>query len=176
MSELIRSVLSWPVAFLVAILIFRRQIAGALDRLRRFSGGGVQLELDEALASARASADESAGDQAIGPRASLPDGWADRAEDDPSGLILTAWSVLERRMNEAARQVDPQVRTRTAPRGVLAALREAGVVDARFVDAAWNLRLVRNTVAHAPGARPTKEQALSFARTAAQLIGELPTG
>lgn len=174
----------WSIAALILALVFRREIAHFLRQAKTVSVGPVSLERE--LASAEeaerrigAPTVPSAPAGAAPAPSTPPSGPADLgqrgldAAADPSGTMLKSWSRLERALVATAKREGLDVTTRSDPRQVLDVLRAAGTCDESFVEAAWNLRLVRNTVAHAADVRPTTGQAQTYADTATRLIARL---
>lgn len=179
----------WSIAGLILALVFRREISHFLGQAKTVSVGPVSLERE--LASAE-EAERRIGAPTVpnppagaAPAPSAPSGPAippapvdlgQRGLDaaaDPSGTVLKSWSRLERALVATAKRDGLDVTTRSDPRQVLDALRASGTCDESFVEAAWNLRLVRNTVAHAADVRPTTGQAQTYADTATRLIARL---
>lgn len=177
-SRLIDNLLSWPVLILVIVLIFRRQIAGLIGRIRSYEGLGQKLTFGDQLAET-----EDSVDAAVESIASSPDGTdaptrpaldsadplAREAEENPSFAVIQGWEGLSRSLQGLiTTALGPG---RGTPKSIPRATRElerAGIVNDRFVQAVEELRQLRNKVAHGQH-NPSPGEAVAYVASAREL-------
>ena len=154
---------AWPVVILVVLLRYQNVIDGLLKKIRKISYGAVNLELDEALAEAKADAKE----------AGIP-----IKEIESSGLssgqvivlsqyeILHKWSKIENLLLEWAKENSQRlpinelnkisiyserlpIRRYPAHR-ILKHMLDLREIPMSIYSMAEKLRLIRNRIAHDP--------------------------
>lgn len=99
------------------------------------------------------------------------------AESEPSYLVISAWERVVAALADLAGSRLPDVpQPQPAPSALLQQLHRAGVIDDDFLEAANDLRKLRNEVAHGRHV-PTPGEAANYARLARTLAytAQLPT-
>lgn len=153
-ASLVRS-LAWPLSAVAIVVVLRKPISAALQRMSKARVGPLEAEFDQELAEVRKElrrAPEVAGKEADPPTAmlSLPDELTRLAESSPRAAVLEAFARIESRLRELL--VDAGVETRQAMSGVaLARLAfQQGLVSAETLNAVEGLAVMRNLAAHNP--------------------------
>jgi hypothetical protein len=197
MTGLLNSVLVWPVAAVVIVLIFRKDLTDLLGRLHSYEGMGQKLTFGNHIARAEEAA-QRAGETVATPtkheRESKSGGLESQAEATelsgkwkpsaamkrwaskrlPSVKVLAAWESLSAGMMVVTFDVDPTFKPKwkegSGP--ALDRLVSLGVVSPSFSDAVNELRAARNQVAH-DGYEPTLGAAETYSNTANNLYEDL---
>jgi len=191
-ASVIGDVLSWPVVFLVVMLLLLNPLRKLIGRVKGAKGFGAELEFVALLENAERSVNRVLDEEPVrGTPAQLdPKAEAARTEPrnsatseavsrmvthpqadpsaDPSAAILIAWKSLATTLAELNRSTSNQARPVRSPRPMLAQLKRNERVSRSFYDAVVGLYEVRNQVAHGE-AMPTSGAALTFVERAKQL-------
>jgi hypothetical protein len=167
-SELIRAIaaLAWPVIALVAVLVFRRQLANVLSTagpLRRMKVGPLEAEWERQRAEAEAEV-EAAG--VVPPEAppDLAEELKGLAKSAPSAAILEAYAHVEDELRAMLQAAD--VPAAELPGG--GALRLArfaaqrGLLNNETVSAVGGIAVLRNMAAHGHMHSLSQHQALDY--------------
>jgi hypothetical protein len=166
-SSLVTSAL-WPLVVVVAILVFRKPLAGLIGRTRRYEGLGQKLEFGVALAEAEDSVGRVLQDTPVADKQPElePSPLVEDAETNPSYVVLRSWEQLSEAIASLAEAAlpDQRVRSWNASR-FLPQLQKREFLDDDYVSAATELRHLRNKVAHGESS-PTPGEALAYADSA----------
>lgn len=173
------SSLAWPAVAVVAIVLFRTQFGGLIERLTSAKApGGWEAEFErragEALEDAQAAAKDipepgEAGSAGAG--APAPELVTVTPGEDPTFSVIAAWERVGAAISSLAIAADIRVQTKYHPGAYALSrrLHEAGVVNANFVDSVRELQSLRNFVAH--GRRQlSAEEAAAYVDAANELI------
>jgi hypothetical protein len=178
-SSLVSTVISWPLAFAGAILLFRRPLGDLIRRARSYEGMGQKITFGEQLAGAESSVQEALRTVpadtkiTIAPSPSLRSATLGRdAEAAPSLVVMQSWQELASAVGGLADSVrgagDSPPRSNSSSDGLLRELERCGVVSPQFVKATSDLRELRDRVAHGQHT-PTAGEALAYATSAQEL-------
>jgi hypothetical protein len=183
-SVLLGNILAWPVLVFVLVLMFRKPLAELIGRMKSYEGLGQKVTFGEGLAGTEESVRAAVADIAAPPEAqelqpAPADEWeelAREAETNPSFAIVTAWERLSSVLDTLIRSsidADDLVR-RSSGRSWPTQLdwvhesEKRGIVGANFTQAAYELRGLRNRVAHGQ-AKPTSGEAVAYVESAKEL-------
>jgi hypothetical protein len=151
--------IAWPVAVLVIVIMFRKQIRWMLEHLKRIGGPGVNFELSREIDEAQASIEKLAVETKPSQEIINIDakGFQEKYEAlqvaavFPAGAILFAWKEIEGIIGELKLKLDPNKPYRN-PEEVLKALINEGFLSETILHVYRNLKKVRNTIVHTPDA------------------------
>lgn len=170
--------LAWPVAIIVVVLIFRKQLLRIAPWLRELEVGNVKMKFAEELAKATDAAEAIPAPNAS---AAAPPPVTDNdlvlAEHAPIGLVLQSWMNVENALNDAAMKHDLTSTLKGTSRPLptyrlISDLQERGAITTATAKTLSYLRDLRNQVAHRRGVIDS-EQALEYARLAKKVIEAL---
>ncbi len=82
-ASVIRSVLSWPVAFLAAVVIFYKPLKGLIERIRRLKIPGAEIDVPEQLLEADLSASDAGTERVAKPGGSSTEDTAPAVTPNP---------------------------------------------------------------------------------------------
>ncbi len=159
---------AWPLAVVIVVLIFRKQLLKVAPWLRELEVGNVKLKFAEGLEKATTAAEQL-------PQPATPpvtDRDAILAEHAPVALVIEQWVNIEHAVIESARRHDYSARIPDARRAI-DYLRELGVITPGTAEALHYLRRLRNEAAHHKQFTIDAEQALEYARLAKRMIEAL---
>jgi hypothetical protein len=168
--------LAWPVVVVILALVFRKHIAGLIGRIKSYKGLGQELTFGDRLADAENSVEEAARSVPINetdPRQidkSEPSPLARDAEANPSFVVIRAWEQVVDAVNALAEIGMPGKYSRSPgfSTSLLRDLQRAELVGPEFVTATFELRDLRNKVAHGMH-NPTPGEAVAYAESANSL-------
>jgi hypothetical protein len=172
-SNLIGSLI-WPVVVVGAIVLFRRPLAALIGRVRSYEGlgqkftfgeelAGAEVSVNEALESVKASQDDT--EKRI---ATEPSPLVREAEANPSFVVIQAWEQLSAALEDLVGAAELNRTPRGTPVGWLPDLHRRELVSPDFVKAVYELRELRNKVAHGQH-NPTPGEAVAYAESAQAL-------
>jgi hypothetical protein len=188
-NAIVGHVLSWPIFGVVAVIVFRRQLAPLMHRIASYEGLGQKLTFGQELAKVEEQAGDLASSQ---PQDLLPaaqsqpvgteeEHYALLAEQAPAGAIIDAWVRVEKAVISLAEVYDigdivrqksykkfgkPSMNPR--PAQMIGTLTEQRLVPITVIRVIEGLRRLRNEVAH--GAHdPTAGEAITYATTAREV-------
>lgn len=172
-ASVIGDVLSWPVAVFAIALLLRTQLRDLIKRIRRgrFFGQDVEfgddLERAEevtavAVAQVRSSARLSPSSDSETADVN------DRAQSNPSGVIIDSWERLADAVNELSTVHGFKTRNPYAVTEIATHLAKDGVVNTAFVESTAYLQGLRNRVAHGRH-DPLPGEAAGYAEMAREL-------
>lgn len=177
--------LSWPVFGLIAVVVFRHQLAPLIRRVTSYEGLGQKLTFGQELAKVEEQADDLAFSQPPDlPRSTedepsdTDDRYALLAEQAPAGAILDAWVRVEKAVSLLADAYDigNDIRERSykkfgrlpmnpLPAQMIGELAKRQLVPIAVIRVIEGLRRLRNEVAHG-GHDPTVGEAITYVSTA----------
>jgi hypothetical protein len=177
-EQLVHDILSWPVAFILAVLVLRSALAGAISDIAEWSGFGQTIKFARQIAQSERQVEAATTAVAQGlPESLTPEAsveaspeTAELAETNASYVVISSWESLWRSVLDLAGYLDllsPRGR-RATQSAVLQALKSSAHVPDQFVAAIEELRGIRNEVAHGDRA-PSPGQALSYVEQASQI-------
>jgi hypothetical protein len=171
-SSLISS-LAWPLVVIILVVIFRRQLAHLIGRIKSYKGMGQELTFGDRLADAENSVEEAVSTDTTGktdPEQAdeiEPNPLALEAEANPSFVVIRSYeqvaSALSDLAGAAPQKVNPELRR--MPAVVLRELQKSGLISAEMARAVNELRYLRNSVAHGKH-NPTPGEAITYAESA----------
>jgi hypothetical protein len=179
-ASVINSVLSWVTAAIIALFLFRRELAKVLvllgERIEEFEGFGIKTKLRRDLDALedilpRAADAKEAAAPAEAERTEIA---AELTLLPPPYIILQSWRRLEQTVREAVtihRPGTPRKPTRSFDYVSLA--RTHGLLTEEEMQAAHRLRQVRNLAAHSDGSGVTVSDALRYRDLADDLIQKI---
>jgi hypothetical protein len=166
-SSLITSAL-WPIVVVVAIVVFRKPLAGLIGRTRRYEGLGQKLEFGPALAEAEDSVGKAIQNAPLAEKAGevIPSPLVRQAEDNPSYVVVQAWEQLSSAIAEVVGTAFPgrKIAAWNATKDLPDLVRRE-LVNQDYVKAVIELRDLRNRVAHGQS-KPTPGEAVAYAESA----------
>ena len=171
-SSLVTS-LAWPLVVIVLVIIFRKNVADLIGRIKSYKGLGQELTFGDRLAEAENSVEEAVKTASIG-QADLeaadeiePDPLIQGAEANPSFVVIRSWEQVVSAMEDLAGAGLPRdkVRPRSASSALLRGLQNSRLISAEFANAIRELRDLRNQVAHGQH-NPTSGEAIAYAESA----------
>lgn len=147
--------LAWPSSVVAIVVVLRKPIGAALQRLSKAKVGPVEAEFDQELAEVRKELQrapaltEQAGETPV-PMLSLPEELNRLAESSPRAAILEAFARIEARLRELL--TDAGVEVGGAQSGVALArlAQRQGLVSDETLNAVEGLAVMRNLAAHNP--------------------------
>ncbi len=156
-ASLVQS-LAWPSSAVVIVVVLRKPIGAALQRLSKAKVGPVEAEFDQELAEVRkelqraseaAQSVEGAGEGLV-PMLSLPEELTRLAEASPRAAVLEAFARIEARLAELL--TDAGVEVIGAQSGVALArlAHRHELVSSETLNAVEGLAVMRNLAAHSP--------------------------
>lgn len=142
-------VLAWPCVAVSVMFLFRRQVGALIPRVSEISAGGASVRFGEQAAQLADDAGRIVQGLADGPAAlRAPDLLRPAPAADPGVIFLEAYRELEATAKDAGPAAGVVAPT---PVPVIRQLAGRGQVPEEAVRIAWDLRRIRNEVAH--GAR-----------------------
>jgi hypothetical protein len=175
-SSLVGHLLSWPVLVAVVVYIFRIPLRDLIGRIRSYEGLGQKINFGEQLAEAEDSVDQAietitSDESATGDREEPAESPLARdAETNPSFVIISSWERLNGALADLVGTTTDD-RTRASGRSPASALPELerrNVVNNAYTRAVFELRTLRNRVAHGQH-NPTAGEAVTYAESAEEL-------
>jgi hypothetical protein len=171
------SSLAWPLVVIVLVVIFRKQLAHLIGRIKSYKGLGQEVTFGERLADAENSVEEAASSVPVdkaepGPVEVEPSPLVQEAELNPSFVVIRSWGDVVKALNNLARialRGWPSYGLQGYSPSALRDLQESGVVKPSFVTAVTELHDLRNKVAHGLH-NPTPGEAVTYANSASQLV------
>jgi hypothetical protein len=162
----VMSALAWPLVVLIVALVFRKPLADVLRQLRHLKAPGVEAQFGESLADVEIAA------ESLLEAAGIPNEHIDRGNEagipsDPSGTILRSWQALTRHIADFAFAAGVPKSLNTMDQ--VAELGNTSRIDPEVTDTVFELRQLRNSVAHGKH-RPTDGEAQAYAETVQELI------
>lgn len=168
---------AWPLALLILVLVFRKQIATILDKIKSVKWGDVEavIERDIQEATTTASAIEPApadiADENKGRFLEL----TKMARSSPTGAIVEAWKDIEEAGRDLAESSGIAVSSvPSRPYFSLQALLAGNKLIPRAeVETFRELRMIRNRAAHIKDDQVTVDQARQYVVLADRLVDAL---
>jgi hypothetical protein len=150
--------LAWPSSVVAVVVVLRKPIGAALQRLSRAKVGPVEAEFDQELAEVRKELQrapeltekaDKAGETLV-PMLSLPEELNRLAEASPRAAVLEAFARIEARLRELLTEAGVEL---SGAQGAVALARLAhrhGLISAETLNAVEGLAVMRNLAAHSP--------------------------
>jgi hypothetical protein len=162
--------LYWPLIVGGALVLFRNPVRELLGRIKSYEGLGQKLEFGEQLAGAEKSVEEAAQSVILSEdseqQAPLePDPLVREAEGNPSFVVLQSWEQLSIALGDLAHAANLGTKIRFNPIFYTSEMRKRNLVNDQFVKAVYELRHLRNRVAHGQH-NPTPGEAVAYTESA----------
>jgi hypothetical protein len=158
--------LAWPLSVLLIVVVLRKPIGAALQRVSKARVGPVEAEFDQELAEVRKEVQRSTPPAQTGREApmapSLPEELDRLAEASPRAAVLEAFARIETRLRELLAEAGVEVRE---PQSGVALARLAsrhGLVSDETLNAVEGLSVMRNLAAHQPTDDLSAERARDY--------------
>jgi len=163
-AEIIKAT-AWPVAVVVIVLVFRKQLSVLLSRIRKGKFGSAELEFEQKV--------ETLYEQVDPPQ--LPSPNVDTSSvslvtANPRGAVLDAWNGIESAVHRLSYKL--KISHSAVSRSVTAMVREIeqqGKLAPGDVALFSNLRMLRNQAAHESDFNPSPDSVVLFQRLAQDL-------
>lgn len=150
--------LAWPSSVVAIVVVLRKPIGAALQRLSKAKVGPVEAEFDQSLAEVRKELQrapeltdltESAGETRV-PMLSLPEELNRLAEASPRAAILEAFARIEARLRELLTDAGVEVAGAQSAVTLARLAQRQGLVSDETLNAIEGLAVMRNLSAHNP--------------------------
>jgi uncharacterized protein YutE (UPF0331/DUF86 family) len=132
------------------LVLFRRQFAAILDKIRAISLGDAKLELSEKLdkiENASRNVEVEGTSQDVNDR--LPDDrFRSLVEISPSAAMIDAWAKIEIQLKSIAKRRGYDQHTSGSPYRTMSRLKNDGAITGSVFEILRDLRGMRNAVAH----------------------------
>lgn len=174
-ASIIQSVasLAWPLAFLGAVCLFRRELSSLLPLLRlKYKDVEASFRLDQAEQEAASMPNGEALPETE-PTPEEVDKFEQVAKLSPRAAILEVRSDIEeavRSLAEAVNLLTPRVQSML---GLTRLLRKSDIIEASTSALLDDLRVIGNNAAHRPEAGFSTDDALRYRALANQAIAQL---
>ena len=189
----IQHALSWPALVLVVVLVFRKPLAALLGRVSSYEGMGQKVTFGEELAEVEAEVDALVQEAVARDELDAPDREQEIGQDrsaaeglrafGASGAVIHAWGTIERAMSKlvvgdyvSSRLLDqfrqPSMVLGWGPARLAGPLIQVGILPVTLGPVLDDLGKLRNKVAHGLH-NPTDGEAITFSRTAAEVVAVL---
>lgn len=146
---------AWPIAAVIIALAFRKQIAGLLNKIRRFSWGDTSVELAEQLDKVEtASQSIPVSDYNPGPP-DPTDRFQSLLDISPSAAILDSWTAVERLLRDIGKQHNYDPGIATIPIQIARQLHRDKLISDSIFEMVRDLRGIRNAAAHERDVNPS---------------------
>jgi hypothetical protein len=165
--------LAWPVAAIIIALLFRRQLTGLLNKIRRLTWGDTAVDFADKLDKLENVSREAATEQPDAPvQHTLPDDRFQRLlEISPSAAILDAWGPVEQSLRHISKGRNYDPATLKSPFKTMKQLEADKLVSPTIYKMLRDLQNLRNAAAHQREVSPT--DALRFRELAEQVLRAL---
>lgn len=151
-AEIVKGV-AWPTIALFALLVFRRELAALLGRLKKGKIGGAEFEFEDAVEELRAAAAPENSRVEVVP-ISL---------QNPRATILEAWLKVEDAARKlASAQGIPPSMASVRPPALIKAIEEKGGLTTEQIELFRELRRLRNESAHSGDFSPSAESVVNY--------------
>ncbi|HZG46657.1 MAG TPA: hypothetical protein VEZ41_10415 [Allosphingosinicella sp.] len=161
---LVLSSAAWPIAFVVAVYLLRKQIAGFVDRVRKVRWGEFEASVDQEIQEKLAAGPENGMDAAPAAPAVSAEEISSRS---PVEIIVTSWIGVERELDKFAEKHDPAWLKRKAGPIPPALLAELSFNDKHLIR---ELRNIRNRVIHDPDVHMSVDSLQLYVERASQAV------
>lgn len=167
--ELIKS-LAWPVAAVIIAALFRAELRGLMKRIKKGKVGPAEFEFEEKVAALNYEATIEGRTREIPIDSEL----VSQAVHNPRGAIVSAWLNVEESARDLAltKELLSEKMARS-PVSVIRAIKDAGLLDLRFVGLMNSLRELRNRAAHDGDFMPEPQSVIDYVRLATELTKAL---
>ncbi len=175
-AKLVES-LAWPIAAIVLVILFRREIVSLAPYIRRLKAGPLEAEFEREVRELRTAVEAKKPDAAVDQPV-----WQESAEKlaqvSPRSAILEAWRQTELAAIYALRERRPELSDEKvrSTREVLRLLGETGLATPEEVALLNQMRFLRNQAGHIESFQPTYEAAMNFVQLAGHLMGRIAPG
>lgn len=147
--------LAWPMVVVVLLFVLRTRIGNLADRLQELSlPGGTKATFQKAMGEAKERSQQVDPNiqeaQLQRPLAEVQDPFVELANKFPEAAIMQCFRELERKLIEFRNYLTLPTKARD-PASIIAELRYMGYIDDNTKRLFEELRLARNTAAHAAG-------------------------
>lgn len=161
---------AWPLAAVYIALLFKKEIAVLLARIKRGKWGSAEFEFEDYVREVEAEANipRTRENERITLSA------AAQASNDPRGAIVAAWIEVEEALFALVRNkhLSDVAGSSTPSRSSLSAIRavqRAQALDANWIALFHDLRVLRNEAAHSTDFSPTTEAVIKYVQLAKEL-------
>lgn len=160
--------LAWPATAIVAVVAFRAELRGVLQRIKRGKVGVAEFEFEDRVAVLRERLGEAA--PASAP---VPTTLVREAAQDPRTVILTAWLGVQALVDAiVAQRATPE--ERGDPRAqTLRVLHRVLRDKPDYIDIYNDLKSLRNQAVHDPAFAPRPSSVVEYAALASELAAVL---
>ena len=168
--------LAWPTLALLAIVVFRVQLADVASRLRKFSFGRAKIEFGSGVEEAHKQSENLPVKRGSKPEPDIDadDKFLELAKNHPEAAALEAYKRIERFLVKAAGQY-PDLRTKN-PLTLAQSLYDQGFLDAGVVTLVKNVRALRDAAIHANAKTIAVNEAISYRCLCDEVIQKLEEG
>jgi hypothetical protein len=167
------SAIAWPLVAIVVILLFRKEIATLIGRLKGAQWGSAGLVFADQVKEAEEEAN-------IPPPQIEPEEISraalEKASSDPRGTILTAWVEVEAALNQLIKTkqlASDYTRISKRPLTSFRLVQKAELLDTNYIGLFHDLRVLRNEAAHSADFAPPSDAVIRYVRLAKELAAEL---
>jgi hypothetical protein len=171
-AELVKA-LAWPGAVVLLVTMLRKPLSDLIPLLQRLKYKDLELEfgkvIEEVKEEVQAQLPPVPATKALTTGASAV--LVKLAEMSPRAAIIEAWREVEDSLLDAAKRkgLDLPPRQVTLPVYVIRLMHAKGLVDSDKLTIVNDLRMLRNSAAHAPDFALSKDSALEYAELATRL-------
>jgi hypothetical protein len=165
--------LAWPFAAVIIALVFHKQIATLLAKVKTLKWGDAAVDFTDKLDKAESEVDALSvpqGEQTLPPPPAPSGRFHDLLAISPNAAILDTWAEVE---SEIAKLGSHHGLTESParPSRLGDELVKTGVLPIGFTKMIHEMRLMRNAAAH--GAKTTQEDALRFYQLSQRVLALL---
>jgi hypothetical protein len=158
--------LAWPLAAIIIALLFRMQIAGLLNKIRRLTWGDKALDFAGTLDKLETASRDVGPAEADATKPShLPDErFQNLLRISPSAAILDAWRPVEQTLRQVGARKDYDPRILQSPTQIMKKLTEEGAITTPVYEMLRDLQRLRNVAAHQREVHPTDALRFTMSR------------
>jgi hypothetical protein len=155
---------AWPFVGLVAILMFRRELRGLLQRVKKGKVGTAEFEFEDRVAMLRGRVGE-ADPQAVAAASHV----ATEAAQDPRSVVLNAWLDVQGKVDAIVAKHGTAEDRRDARSVSLRVLHRILRDKLEYVDMYNDLKSLRNQAVHDPSFAPRSSSVIEYVALANEL-------
>lgn len=171
--------LAWPLAVIVALILFRAPIIALFPELRRLRYKDFEVEFDKEIAALKIAAgpELSAGIAETETYREIRSRLTTLADIAPNAAVLEAWAELQTAARTLIERHGHRMDTDVAEpyRLIQQVLERSGLLERRKIKIFQDLRRLRNKAAHADGFDVSPAQAKEYVGLAVSLAGYMDT-
>jgi hypothetical protein len=169
--------LAWPIAFVISIVLFRKQLRVLLDRIKKLGAGGITAELSDQVEKAQEKAELVRAEEgkSLDHADRLDDATQQLIKRSPDGAVLRSFKELEGVLLQIREKI-PDGRKGRNLNEVMRYLNDRDYVSGSVVELFQSLRRARNEITRAGEAQVTPDDAEKLVRQirlVTQLLSEV---